>query len=475
MNVRARVLATLLAGLGTAVPVFGDEGWVPHRRTPPAGDVRQAGHEVTGPPAVLPPVTVELPEVPKIPGAPDQLPAPGDVADPPPAPPPPEIPPAAPMPRVITIPPAPPVAQPAPPEFDSGPGGWWAEIAYLQWWYRGAPLPPLVTAGAVTDPAAGALGQPGTRVLYGGGSTGTEWANGVRVRVGSAIACSPYGWEVGGFYTQPQATGMAFASRDFPVLARPFYDTLAGTPASFVFGLAGLVDGVVAVRTRTTLWGLEANATTMMSDAGTAFVGVRHLELTDEMRVLTQDTVGAIGSFITGTFLPAGSFEAQGDRFTARNQFTGAQVGYRYQHGWGRIGLDARASLAVGVTSERVTVEGGTQTFDPLGVPRGAPAGFLALPSNTGQFDRDRFTAVPELGLRVTYQVKPGVQLFAGYDVLYWSRVARAGDQVDIGQDPRQNPSSFNFATGRYDRPALLLRDTDFWAHGLSFGVRVEY
>ena len=150
-------------------------------------------------------------------------------------------------------------------------------------------------------------------------------------------------------------------------------------------------------------------------------------------------------------------------------------MGYRYQHGWGRIGLDVRASLAVGVTSERVTVEGGTQTFNPLGVPRTAPAGFLALPSNTGQFDRDRFTAVPELGLRVTYQVKPGVQLFAGYDVLYWSRVARAGDQVDIGQDPRQNPSSFNFATGRYDRPAVLLRDTDFWAHGLSFGVRVEY
>ena len=120
-------------------------------------------------------------------------------------------------------------------------------------------------------------------------------------------------------------------------------------------------------------------------------------------------------------------------------------------------------------------MEGGTQTIDPLGVPRGAPAGLLALPSNTGVFDRDRFTAIPELGVKVSYQIKPGVQLFAGYDVLYWPRVARAGDQVDIGQDPRQNPSSFNFATGRFDRPAVLRRDTDFWVHGFNFGVRVEY
>ena len=87
----------------------------------------------------------------------------------------------------------------------------------------------------------------------------------------------------------------------------------------------------------------------------------------------------------------------------------------------------------------------------------------------------DRFTAIPELGLKVTYQIKPGIQLFAGYDVLYWPRVARAGDQVDIGQDPRQNPSSFNFTGDRAARPAVLMRDTDFWAHGLSFGVRVEY
>lgn len=474
MNIRARALATLLAGLGWAAPVLANpdgDGWVPRKPAPkPVVVIRRAGHEATAPPAVLPPATVELPEVPelpKVPDAPDRLPAPADVADPPsPA-----------MPGKATVNPEGPVpAEACPPTADCPGYGLWAEIGYLQWWYRGSALPPLVTAGSLTDPVSGALGQPGTRVLFGGGSTGTDWANGVRARVGGPVdPWSPYGWELGGFYTQPQEHAAAFASRDFPVLARPFSDTLAGTSGAFVFGLTGLVDGVVSVRARTTFWGLDALATAQVTEGHGAFVGLKYLEMTDELRVFTQDRVGAIGSFLNGTFLPAGSFEAQGDRFTVRNQFNGAQAGWRFQHGFGRVGVDVRAALAVGVTSQRLTVEGGTQTVDPLGVRRTSRAGFLALPSNSGQFERDRGTVIPELGARVTYQVKPNVQLFAGYDVLYWCGVARAGDQVDLGQDPRQNPSSPTFTGERPSRPAVLLRDTDFWAHGLTFGVRFEY
>ena len=488
MNTRARALATLLAGLGWAAPALAGpdgEGWVPRKPAArPVMVIRRAGHETVAPPAVLPPATIDVPEIPappkmpdlpRPPDMPDMLPSPADVADVP------EPPPPA-MPGKATINPTDPVAvSPAPAEPWAAMTPWagcglWAEVSYLQWLYRGSALPPLVTAGTTVVPTAGAIGSPGTRVLYGGGSTGTEWANGVRVRVGGPVDIgSPFGWELGAFYTQPQATGAAFASRDFPVLARPFYDTFAGQPAAFVFGLTDLVDGLVSVRTRTTFWGFDALANAQVFDGHTAFAGLKYLEMTDDLQVLTQDRVGDIWTFLNGTFLPAGTFEAQGDRFHVRNQFTGAQAGWRYRHGFGRVGLDVRAALSVGVTNQRLTTEGGTVTVDPAGVVRAARAGFLALPSNSGQFERDRCTAIPELGARVTYQVKPGVSLFAGYDVLYWCNVARAGDQVDLGQDPRQNPSSFNFTGGRAARPAVLLRDTDFWAHGFNFGVRVEY
>lgn len=489
MNFRARLLASVLAGLGAVGPALADsdaDGWVP--RKPPAKacePVLRIGYE-TGPPITLPLPTIDLPDLPPIPLPPDHLPAPNDVADPPAAaaPPTPPDPPAAPAAPAPPAPPAPPM--PAPPAahstilsghpvaaiFNHCPLGLWTEFDYLQWWYRGSGLPPLVTAGSVAAPVSGALGQPNTRVLYGGGSNGTEWANGIRLRIGGAInPYSPYGWEVGWFHTQPQSATTAFASRDFDVLARPFYDTLRGVSASSLVGLPG----VVTARTRTSLWGVDAHATMAVGDSNTAFVGFQRIEMTDEVGVLTQNQVGGPGSFIAGTALPPGSFESQGDRFNVRNQFNGAQVGWRYVHGFGRVGIDLRGSLALGVNSERVTIEGATQTLDPLGAVRGAPVGFLALPSNSGRFDRDQFTCIPQLTARVTYEIKPGIQLFAGYDFLYWARVARAGDQIDLGQDPRQNPTSPIFTGDRGARPAVLMRDTDFWAQGVSFGLRVEY
>lgn len=471
MNTRARLLASVLAALGAVGPALADpdaDGWVPRMPATKPQPVIRVGLE-GGPPVELPPPTVDLPDVPAIPDPPERLPPATDVADPP-------VPPTAPMPPTPPIPPAPASTEPVAAIFAYCPRRVWTEFDYLQWWYRGAALPPLVTAGAAADPVPGAPGQPTTRVLYGGGSNGTEWANGIRLRIGGPLdPYSPYGWEVGWFHTQPQTASAAFASRDFEVLARPFYNTLGGVSASSLVGLPGLVDGVVTVRTRTSLWGVDAHATMAVDDSNTAFVGFQRIEMTDDVRVLSQDQVGGIGSFIAGTALPPGSFVAQGDRFNVRNQFNGAQVGWRYVHGFGRLGIDVRGSLAVGVNSERVTIEGATQTVDPLGAVRGAPAGLLALPSNSGRFDRDRFTCIPQLTARVTYEIKPGIQLFAGYDFLYWARVARAGDQIDLGQDPRQNPLSPIFAGDRGARPAVLTRDTDFWAQGVSFGLRVEY
>ena len=43
----------------------------------------------------------------------------------------------------------------------------------------------------------------------------------------------------------------------------------------------------------------------------------------------------------------------------------------------------------------------------------------------------DKFAVVPEVGFNVGYQVTPHLKFFVGYSMLYWSRVLRAGDQVD--------------------------------------------
>src|SRR5205085_1634195 len=126
MTVRTRCLATLLVGLGLGTPAWADDGWAPRKS---AGDVRQASG-VGDRPDVLPPVTPAA----DTDGRPDMLP--------PPAPIPPipsarvidvPVPPAPPAPREMACPDVPPCPT-CPPKT---PLELWAEVDYLQWWYRG--------------------------------------------------------------------------------------------------------------------------------------------------------------------------------------------------------------------------------------------------------------------------------------------------------------------------------------------------
>jgi hypothetical protein len=61
---------------------------------------------------------------------------------------------------------------------------------------------------------------------------------------------------------------------------------------------------------------------------------------------------------------------------------------------------------------------------------------------------------------------------------MYWASVVRVADQIDRVVDTRQSPTSPNFVlpagtTG--SRPIAPLQDTDFWAHGINVGIRVDY
>jgi Putative beta barrel porin-7 (BBP7) len=440
MKFRARWFASLLAGLGPVCPSFADSE--PSDPTP----VRR--YETTAPNGLRKRVIEILPVT---------------EVDAPPAPV------AAPTPALIVE-----------PGFAESQGRIiWAQADFLQWWYRGGSVPPLVTAGSPLDPIPGALAQPGTRVLYGGGQAETQWASGGRGRIGGYVDGSPLGWDVGGFYLLPQTTSGLFSSAAGPVLARPFYDAFLVTPSSLLFGAAGAFQGSVTVTTRTSFWGLEANASVALDGEGknTVFVGYRYLQMTDDLQVSGRYNLDAGGlAFINGLGLLTGATGNISDRVKTTNEFNGATLGWKYHGGFGRAALDLRASVAVGVGSERVRLEGLTQTADADGTPRSAASGLLVQASNAGVYGRDLMTVVPEVGARLSYMVAPGISLFGGYDFLYWASVMRAGDQLDHVIDTRQLPSSGNFVSGAPGfRPISPLRDSAFWAHGVSVGVQFEY
>jgi hypothetical protein len=98
------------------------------------------------------------------------------------------------------------------------------------------------------------------------------------------------------------------------------------------------------------------------------------------------------------------------------------------------------------------------------------------LSSKAALFTRDEFTFVPELGVQVSYQVTPWLRALVGYDLLYVTDVARPGDQINLNVNPRQVPSSLRFGRGGGAlQPVTTLRDGDFWAQGVNFGLELRY
>jgi hypothetical protein len=113
--------------------------------------------------------------------------------------------------------------------------------------------------------------------------------------------------------------------------------------------------------------------------------------------------------------------------------------------------------VAVGATHSRADLDGSAVAG---GV--GVPVGLLVGPSNTVRDAGTDFAVVPEAGLGFGYAVCDTLRLTAGYTFLYWSRVRRAADQIDL-------------SVGSATRPALRDATTDYWAQGVRFGAEWRF
>jgi hypothetical protein len=130
----------------------------------------------------------------------------------------------------------------------------------------------------------------------------------------------------------------------------------------------------------------------------------------------------------------------------------------------------------VGATEQSVDINGG-QIFNRVnGTVQTFQGGLYALPSNIGHFSQTRFAVVPDVGLKIGYDLTDHIQLFVGYDVLYWSSVLRAGDQIDRSLDANKIPNfGGQFPATAQVRPVPLLQTTGYWAQGFNAGILIRY
>src|SRR5262249_32321245 len=120
------------------------------------------------------------------------------------------------------------------PEVCGPPGRVWISGEFLLWWIKDSNLPPLVTAGPANG--TGALGAPGTVILFGGGDVDNQERSGGRFTAGLWLnECQTKGVEVNFFFLGSRDVDFFASGTGDPgtrVIARPFFNVLRGVQDS---------------------------------------------------------------------------------------------------------------------------------------------------------------------------------------------------------------------------------------------------
>jgi hypothetical protein len=329
---------------------------------------------------------------------------------------------------------------------------------FLLWWMRGQRPPPLVVS---SNPFAMMLGGPPGVGLFGGGMTGDGVHTGYRFRTGLWFDRDhSLGLEGSFFFLSQRSNEFRFGSAGMPILVVPFIDANTGLQSGRMIASPGMPGSVMAsVKTR--LWGADANL------RGNLWCGPNgHVDLLGGFRALGLDDDFQFGTNTT-LVAPVPMSVLLNDRFATRNRFYGGQLGVSGEYRRGAWSVDGTLKVALGGTNQRLEIGGNNVVNGVAGI-----GGIFAQPSNLRDTSRDRFGVVPELGVNVGYQVTDHLRAYVGYNFLYWSSVIRAGEQIPRSINPVQMLSGPTLPSMA---PAFAFKGTDFWVHGVNFGLEFRY
>jgi hypothetical protein len=359
-------------------------------------------------------------------------------------------------------------------------GRFWFRGEYLLMAIQHDNVPPLVTFAPTGLP--GVLGQPGTVVAFGGGGNLDNGdLSGGRFTVGLWCCRHPdLGLEATYFFLGRRNSTFFAGSDGGTSIGRPLnvanvtFDNLGRPvpPGENVeqVALAGSTKGNVTVATSSQLWGTELNARYQWCCGPCWHIdflgGFRYLDLNEKIDINEMITTVADGSM-----------RAVSDRFGTRNDFYGGQIGLDGEWRWRRWFFGTTLKLALGDMHEFLRIEGNTVFVPPApATPVNRNGGVLALASNIGTYSKDRLAVIPEVGVKVGYQITSHLRVFAGYDFLAVSDVLRPGDQIDRRVNTNQFPNIFaDTKVVQPALPAVPFRDTGFWAQGLNAGLEFRY
>jgi hypothetical protein len=334
---------------------------------------------------------------------------------------------------------------------------------YLAWWLKSTDLPALATTNSGTPTEANAGVLPGATVLFGGEDGDPGMHSGGRFTLGYWFTAShETGFDVVYTFLGNKAAKFDADSTQYPILARPYFDVDPSVFAQdrYLLAYPNGRKGEIHISNAQELDFVETLlrcAIVRESSRNLDFVfGYRYGRFGETLEI--NDL----------TNLPSPNTRKT-DLFDAQNEFNGFEMGFISTTRYCRWSMDVLMKLAVGSTHSRVNVFGET-TVNNVVQPGG---GLLALSTNSGTTERNSFSAIPELGLTLGYDLNCRMKATFGYTFLYWSSVMRPGDQIDTNINYQRIPPNPQ-DTGLAD-PAKKAVMTDIWAQGFNIGLDYRY
>jgi hypothetical protein len=380
-------------------------------------------------------------------------------------------------------------------------GTWWVRAEYLQWATSGMYIPPLATTGPDAN-NPGILGEQGTQILFGDQRINDGMRSGGRISFGRWLDCDQR-WGISGEYfgLEDESTNFYAASdaNGSPIISRPYFTVFGfdsnGDPKpaqenAELVSLPDVLSGSLEVNTNTSFQGAGAllrhnfccknvcwpdccvcdpcnNSCGVPGGIRVgALVGYRFYRLRDSVSITERLTSLSDDN--------PGSFHIN-DNFKTSNQFNGAEVGFVMDARKARWTLELMGKIAVGSNRQTVNINGQTTITGSDADDGTYPGGLLALNgTNIGNYSRNKFNVIPQLNMNLGYNLTPRLRAIVGYTLIYWSSVARAGDQISLDVNETYLPRAFDNPSGPA-RPAFAWRDTDFWAQGINVGLDYRF
>lgn len=350
-------------------------------------------------------------------------------------------------------------------------GDYWMSSEALLWFTPNRSMPALITT---SDPGTLPVDRPGAlgnvQTVFGDDING-EVSGGIRFDLGKQVSED---FSIGGrFWWLGNNDDSYFASDDGSNMSigRPFYNLLIPEADAYLIasdpGSEVSVDfsGSIAAQSQLKLWAAEGYGKLSLAKVDNATFdligGYSHFSISDMLWIqsvaIRQDTA---------------RIRRLTDTFDIENEFNGGQIGFQLAMNHKRWSVSTLTKIHLGNMNQNINISGsGSDQTPPLSADTD-DNGFLAI-DHSGEYERDTFSFVPEVNLKLGYSVRDNVNLTLGYSFIYFDNVALVGDVVNTNIDPLGIHDSGDLFAG--SRPAFDFNDSGLWIQGIDFGMTIDF